>query len=398
MSRIKLGGLVAAALALLVVAAASAAPPAVTTDPASSLGPTKARLHGAVNPGGHDTTWYFQLGTTTGYGTNTAAQHTGAGTKPVNVAMSVNGLAPGTTYDFRLVASNSAGTTFGANQTFVTLAPPAVQTQAVQSVATTSATPMGAVNPNGLATSWWFEYGPTTSYGAKTPVESIGSGTAAIGVSAPLANLAAGTTYHYRLVASNSAGTNYGGDLSFVTAPALTLKAHAFDVVHGNQIELSGTVSSGTSGVAVTVAAEPYGSSAFTPVGTTLTRNGGTFVFYAKPGIGTTYQASVNGGVSQTVPVGVHPSISLTALRLARLKVHVSAGIQLIGRQVQLQRLQSGRWVTLKHYKLDTGSNVTFSASALPHGHSTIRIALSVNEAGPGLLAGFSRELGYRRR
>jgi hypothetical protein len=52
----------------------------------------------------------------------------------------------------------------------------------------------------------------------------------------------------------------------------------------------------------------------------------------------------------------------------------------------------------LKHFRLGTSSTAVFTASALPHGRSTIRIALSVNEAGPGLLAGFSHELRYLRR
>jgi hypothetical protein len=76
----------------------------------------------------------------------------------------------------------------------------------------------------------------------------------------------------------------------------------------------------------------------------------------------------------------------------------VAAGIQLIGRLVQLQRLEGGRWVTVAYRHLTTGSNAMFHAVSLPHGPSRIRIAMSVNEAGPGLLAGFSREIPYRRR
>ncbi len=76
----------------------------------------------------------------------------------------------------------------------------------------------GRVNPNGQVTSWWFEYGPTTAYGSRTPAASLSSGTSLVPVSAPVGNLANRTTYHYRVVAtwSNGAVTR-GGDLTFRT-------------------------------------------------------------------------------------------------------------------------------------------------------------------------------------
>src|SRR5207248_8764899 len=80
-----------------------------------------------------------------------------------------------------------------------------------------AATIFGAVNPEGRATSAWFDHGTTTAYGSTTPVGSAGSGTAAVARSANLVLLSAGTTYHYRLVASSSAGTRAGADRSFST-------------------------------------------------------------------------------------------------------------------------------------------------------------------------------------
>jgi len=400
MSATKAGliGSVAAALMLLVAANASAAPPVVVTNGASSVAPTSARLNGSVNPNGHATSWYFQFGTSTNYGTNTVTVNAGAGTRATGASVAVTGLSPGATYDFRIVASSAAGTSFGANQTFVTPGPPAVETQTAQSVGQSSATLIGAVNPGGLSTNWTFEYGTTTGYGAKAPVENIGPGTAPVTVSAPIAGLAPGTTYHYRLDASSAAGTSYGADGSFTTAPALTLGANTSLVVHGGFVVLSGIVTSGTPGVGVTILSEPYGTTSFTPVGTTVTRNGGTWTYYAHPRIATTYQASANGGSSQTATVAVRPSVTLTPLTGARIKTHVTAGVQLIGRLVQLQRLANGRWVTVAYRHLSTGSSATFHAASLPHGRSQIRIAVSVNEAGPGLLAGFSRTIAYRRR
>jgi hypothetical protein len=169
-------------------------------------------------------------------------------------------------------------------------------------------------------------------------------------------------------------------------------------VVHGGRVALSGAVTGGATGVPVTILAAHYGASSYTPIGTTFSRSAGSYVFYVRPTTGTSYEASANGGTTPPVTIGVRPAVTLTALRQARLKAHVTAGVQLIGRLIQLQRREGARWVTVKQLHLSTRSTAIFHASALPHGRSTIRIALSVNEAGPGLLAGFSRELHYRRR
>jgi hypothetical protein len=399
MARLGLLALPAACAAALVLSGvAVAAPPAATTSAAGAISPTAARLNGAVDPRGQSTTWYFQLGTTTAYGTNTAAKSAGAGSKAVGVSISLSGLAPGTTYNYRIVASNGSGTTFGANQTFTTTPPPSVQTQGAQGIGVTGATLVGAVAPNTLATRWSFEYGTGTNYGARTPDQTLAAGNATLPVSVSLAGLGAGTLYHYRLVATSAAGTSYGADLAFTTLPALTLRARAVQVVHGGRVALSGAVTGGATGVPVTILAAHYGASSYTPIGTTFSRNAGSYVFYVRPTIGTSYEVSANGGTTPPVTIGVRPAVTLTALRQARLKTHVTAGVQLIGRLIQLQRREGARWVTVKQLHLSTRSTAIFHASALPHGRSTIRIALSVNEAGPGLLAGFSRELHYRRR
>ena len=82
----------------------------------------------------------------------------------------------------------------------------------VTAVGPTTATVSGAVNPNGTATTWYVEYGTSTSYGSKTSSTSAGAGTTSAGVTANLGGLTAGTTYHYRLVAQSTAGTSRGSD------------------------------------------------------------------------------------------------------------------------------------------------------------------------------------------
>jgi hypothetical protein len=77
----------------------------------------------------------------------------------------------------------------------------------------------GGVNPNGISTSYLFEYGTTTAYGTKTPTtfKSIGSGTTEVELSKRTGGFAKETTYHYRVVATSAAGTTYGKDVSFYT-------------------------------------------------------------------------------------------------------------------------------------------------------------------------------------
>src|SRR5262249_25885397 len=81
-----------------------------------------------------------------------------------------------------------------------------------QTVGRTTATLVGAASPNGLATPYYWQYGPSTAYGQQTTTQDVGSGTAPVTAQASLSGLTPGVTYHYRLVATNSDGTDYGYD------------------------------------------------------------------------------------------------------------------------------------------------------------------------------------------
>ena len=192
--------------------------PAVVTGPATNVTVTSATLNGSVDPNGRATTWYFEYGTSTGYGSKTAAKNAGAGTSTTAVSAPVSSLTRGRVYHYRLVATSDAGTTRGADQTFSTTAAPTVVTAAASSIAPTSARLNGTVTANGQATNWYFEYGTSTSYGSKTAAKSAGSGTSSVKVSASLTRLKTTTTYHYRLVATNGSGTTFGADRTFSTS------------------------------------------------------------------------------------------------------------------------------------------------------------------------------------
>lgn len=110
-------------------ASAAASAPTVTNGSPSDLGQSSATLSGTVNPNGQSTTYFFEYGTTTAYGTQTSPAGIGSGTTPVGVHQAIVGLTPNTTYHYRLVASSSAGTTNGADQTLTTTT--TVQSQTV---------------------------------------------------------------------------------------------------------------------------------------------------------------------------------------------------------------------------------------------------------------------------
>jgi hypothetical protein len=107
-------------LALLVPATASAARPDVRTGAASSVQPTGVTLNARVDANGKATNYFFQIGTTRIYGTNTAETPAGAGRRPIAVSVPVTGLAPLTVYHYRIVARNSDGLRFGKDRTFRT--------------------------------------------------------------------------------------------------------------------------------------------------------------------------------------------------------------------------------------------------------------------------------------
>jgi phosphodiesterase/alkaline phosphatase D-like protein len=218
------------------------ASPTVVTGSASNIGPTSATVSGTVNPQGLATTYLFEYGKTTSYGSKTASKSAGSGTSTLAASATISSLSPGTTYHYRIVATSSAGTSRGADRTFSTTPPPTVVTGVASSIGPTSATVAGSINPQGLATTYLFEYGKTTSYGSKTASKSAGSGTSTVAVSTTISSLTPGTTYHYRIVATSSAGTSRGADRTFTTTPPPTVATGSASNVGPTSATVAATV------------------------------------------------------------------------------------------------------------------------------------------------------------
>ena len=220
--------------------------PSASTGTASAVTYATATLGGTVNPNGTSTSYFFQYGTTGTYGTQTATQPAGSGSGNVTASSAVAGLQPSTTYHFRVVATSAAGSTNGTDQTFTTPAIPApsVGTGGSKGVTSNGAIVTGAVNPNGVPTSYEFQYGKTAGYGLHTPAVSADSGTSTLPASAVISGLSATTTYHYRLVATSAGGVVAGSDHTFKTgtAPKASVSTGAATQISSTGAVLTGIV------------------------------------------------------------------------------------------------------------------------------------------------------------
>jgi hypothetical protein len=232
--------------------------PLVSTGAAENMTRTTATLSGTVNPAGAETTYYFAYISEAGY---QAALAKGAGgdpyvegetTAPLTLTATevverngkdvivpaedgyetravgpllTGGLLPDTTYRYALIAKNIAGMTIGPDETLRTLSgtPPIVSTGGVSGVSQNSATLSGTVSTNSLQTNYGFEIGTEPgNYGPATGLGSIGGATTEA-VSVTLGELQPGTTYYYRVEASNADGTVQGAPQSFTTPGFPTL-------------------------------------------------------------------------------------------------------------------------------------------------------------------------------
>ncbi len=199
------------------------APAAVTTN--------SAVLHGSVDPEGFSSGYHFEISTNGATWTKVPATDVavGNGSTPVEVERAVSGLQPGAVYHVRVVATSTINPAINNTSSEVLFetaqAPPQVLPLDASPVAATTAKLRGYVNPDNAPTSYYYEWGETTSYGNQGPADTtpfIGSGGQALPAPVTISGLQPETTYHFRLVASSPVGTTHGPDREFTTlSPAL---------------------------------------------------------------------------------------------------------------------------------------------------------------------------------
>jgi hypothetical protein len=231
-----LAGMLAAAICLLGLnaSAALALSPSVETLAASSIGEKGATLNGKVNPNGAETKMYFEYGTTTGYGSKTAEVSVGSGSTTLEKAEAIGSLTANTLYHYRIVATNSSGTSQGVDKTFTTVGAPSISGMgATPEFNGQEATLKAAVDPNGQSTTYQFEYGTTFgSYPNVVPVPaaSAGSGYDPVTADVKITGLTPGTTYYWRISATNASGKVSSSQLEFHSGHPGLLKVSASDL------------------------------------------------------------------------------------------------------------------------------------------------------------------------
>ena len=196
--------------------------PSVTTGAATSPTSSSIVLNGTIVSVGSytaSTYVYFQYGTTSSYGTDTAHQ---VETAAVGFNQIVNGLTSNTLYHVRAVLCyDTAYHVYGADVTFTTssLGPVLVSTGTSINVTTSEATIQGTLvsmgDYSGTTVYAYFEYGTTISYGYTTTLQGL---TAPSSFAATLTGLTSGTTYYYNARISYGSSMAVGTGSSFATS------------------------------------------------------------------------------------------------------------------------------------------------------------------------------------
>ena len=142
----------------------------------------------------------------------------------------VIGTPSGNLNEPRAVAANANGGLYVADQRepsgVVDIFGPAVLASALidaesfSDVGTVSVTLGAQVNDLGISSSYYYEYGPNTSYGSTTPTMSLGAVNGDVGAPAQVSGLQPGTKYHFRVVVVNEQGTTHGADVTFTASPS----------------------------------------------------------------------------------------------------------------------------------------------------------------------------------
>jgi hypothetical protein len=271
----------------------------------------------------------------------------------------------------------------GAAPSVASAATPTVSTGGAARVQPTTASLTGKVNPRGLSTSYHFQWGRNTGYGANTPTTPAGDGTRNVTALADIGGLTPDTVYHYRIVATNRDGTTRGNDRSFRTKRqplGLSLAANPNPVTFGGGTTLAGNLSgTGNAGQTIILRQNPFPFTAgLQPFGNpVITDQAGNFaVALLSVPITTQYQATVSGkSVSSpilTVQVAVRVGTKVNHQRVRRgRKVVFTGSIRPArdGAQVAVQKLgRSGKWVTV------AGTITRHRSSALSVYRKSVRV------------------------
>jgi hypothetical protein len=201
----------------------SALPPKVRVGTVTAITAHGATLGGEVNPEGSATTYRFEDSTDGVHWTSLGLADAGGGVGDVPVTQQIGGLTGSTTYHVRLEAESASKqlVTSDAEEFSTPASAPQILESGATALGDSEAALYATIYPEQQATSYRFEYGPTTDYGTTLPAGGGNVGSSSpTRVSQALAGLGSGSTYHFRVVATNTTNTTYGVDHTFATPVA----------------------------------------------------------------------------------------------------------------------------------------------------------------------------------
>ena len=245
--------------------------------------------------------------------------------------------------------------------------PPTPASAPATNIGPLGATLNGNVTPNGHATNARFQYGTSTNYGKTTPAQAIGQGTTPVPIAAALAGLKSNTVYHFRVVATSSAGTKRSADRTFRTLkPSTALAFSPNPPVYGRPVTISGQlVGTGAAGATVTLLGRPFPFTApFAQVGNAvISAVDGTYAF-SFPAATATSQFEVK---ATTTPATTSAIATMNVASLISFHVHSHARKgSLLRMSGSVQPAQDGLLVKIQK-RTRTGTFHTVAHTTLSH-------------------------------
>ncbi len=288
--------------------------------------------------------------------------------------------------------------------------PPAVRTGGATLVTPQSATVRGAIDPHGVPTAFYFQFGTSTSYRFRTSTGDAGAGARSTAVAAALTALRPNTTYHYRLVAFSSGGTRHGADRKFKTLQIPTtssLSVSPNPVAYGGVVSIVGSLSGpNVGGQKVALQANPFPfPGPFQQVGNTvLATPTGAYTFLT-PMLSTTMVRALDlskplvTSPTVLVYVALRTTVRVRRSRTGRDVVRFSGRVKpaRAGNRVLIQRKKRRGWATVAITKTHPKKPAFSVFSRRVRLHRSGRYRVLVKPIAGDYVDGASRSVRVRR-
>ncbi len=300
--------------------------------------------------------------------------------------------------------------------TSASAAAPVAKTTGVNQISPSGATLVGSVDPNGEATTYYFEYGTTRRYGSRTPDATV-NGANARRVTGRVEGLAPNTRYHFRLVASNPSGVRSGENRTVRTRPqplGLQITAAPNPAVFGSSSVITGTLTgTGNANRQVVLQQRPFPFTAeFADMGNpVVTDANGNFSFPILPLPGTTQfrvrTVTPNDVFSPVLNLGIAARVgtltsSKSVRRFRRVRFFGTVTPARVGAPFEIQRRTgTGRWLVVARGFTTEGGDTSSKFSKRVRVTRTAKYRVLVHMLDGPIVSGFGREVGVavkRRR